>query len=162
MSVVSSMSSPIRAAGQLLRSAVASMSEEEALEIARMARTEVHVAADIRGFGTEVRRVDDPDRNLVMTPPAELGLSEKLVYDFRSWQSWFDSVVDLCGLDERFKCLGDKFDEVGQQLAQRVAIELGSTVRVTYGPQGGWCRRMGRGLTLVIPCITPEEGRTSR
>ena len=115
-----------------------------------MARTDVHIAADIRCFGKEVRAADDPERRLVMTPPAELGLSDKLVGNFRSWQWWFDGVVDLCGLEERFEYLGDKFDEVGRQLAERVAAELGPSVRVTYGPQGGWCRRMGRGRTLVI------------
>jgi hypothetical protein len=115
-----------------------------------MARTEVHVAADIRCYGTEVRGADDPERHLVMTPPAELGLSDKLAFDFRSWQWWFDGVVDLCGLEERYEYLGDKFDEVGRQLAERVAAELGPSVRVTYGPQGGWCLRMGRGQTLVV------------
>ena len=115
-----------------------------------MARTEVHVAADILCFGTEVRAADDPERHLVMTQPAKLGLSDKLVYDFRSWQWWFDGVVDLCGLDERFVFLGDKFDEVGHQLAERVAAELGPSIRVTYGPQGGWCRRLGRGKSLVV------------
>lgn len=115
-----------------------------------MARTEVHVAADIRCFGTEVRRADDPERHLVITAPADLGLSDKLTYDFRSWQWWFDGVVDLCVLEERYDYLGDKFDEVGQRLAERVAAELGPWVRVTYGPQGGWCRRIGRGQTLVV------------
>ena len=60
------------------------------------------------------------------------------------------TLVDLCGLDERFDPLGDRFDEVGRSLAQRVAVELGPSVRVTYGPQGGWCRVMGRGQTLVV------------
>jgi hypothetical protein len=115
-----------------------------------MSRTEVHVAADLRCYGTEVRRADDPDRHLVVVPPAELGLSDRLAYDFRSWQWWFDGVVDLCGLDERFEVLGDKFDEVGHALAQRLAAELGPAVRVRYHPQGGWCRRLGRGQSIIV------------
>ena len=115
-----------------------------------MARTEVHVTADIRCYGTEVREAHDPARQLVMTPPAELGLSDRLAGDFRSWQWWFDGVVDLCGVEERFAILGDRFDEVGRQLAERVAAELGPAVRVTYGPQGGWCHRLGRGHSLVV------------
>jgi hypothetical protein len=85
-----------------------------------------------------------------MTPPAELGLSDRLVYDFRSWQWWFDGVIDLCGLEERFDILGDRFDEVGRHLAEQVAEELGPSVRVVYVPQGGWCRRMGHGQSVVI------------
>jgi hypothetical protein len=115
-----------------------------------MARTEVHVAADMGCFGTEVRAADDQERHLVMTPPSDLGLSDKLASDFRSWQWWFDGVVDLCGLEERFAVLGDRFDEVGRHLAERVAAELGPSVRVTYGPQGGWCLRLGHGQSLVV------------
>lgn len=99
-----------------------------------MSRTEVHVAADIRCFGTEAHRSEDPERHLVMTSPAELGLSDKLSANFRSWQRWFDGLVDLCGLEDRFEYLGDKFDEVGRFLAEQVAAELGPSVRVTYGP----------------------------
>jgi hypothetical protein len=113
-----------------------------------MGRTEVHVAADIRCYGTEVRRSDDPVRQLVMTPPAELGLSDKLSSDFRSWQWWFDGVVDLCGLEERFEYLGDKFDEVGRCLAKRVAAELGPSIRVTYF----YCER------FITPSGSPRRG----
>lgn len=113
-----------------------------------MTLTEIHVTADIRCYGTEIRTTDDP--RLVMTPPAELGLSNKLVSDLRSWQWWFDGVVDLCGLNERYEYLADKFDEIGRQLAEKVAAELGRSVRVTYGPQGGWCLKLGRGQSLVI------------
>lgn len=115
-----------------------------------MIRTEVVVSADMLCSGIEVRRADDPERLLVMTPPSELGLSDQLVYGFRSWQRWFDSVVDQCGLEKSFAALGDKFDEVGWQLAERVAAELGPSVHVVYVPQGGWCKRVGRGQSLVV------------
>src|SRR5260370_41322684 len=94
----------------------------------RMARTEVHVAADIRCFGTEVRAADDPERHLVMTPPAELGLSDRLGGDFRSWQRWLDGVVDLCGLGERFEFLGDKFDDVRRRRDERLAADVGPSI----------------------------------
>ncbi|MSQ97367.1 MAG: hypothetical protein EXR98_22830 [Gemmataceae bacterium] len=115
-----------------------------------MARTEIYISADMLCSGIEVRAADDPDRQLVMAPPADLGLSNKLVGDFRSWQMWFDGAVNSCGLEERFEPLGDKFDEVGRQLAETVAAELGKSVRVVYVPQGGWCRRIGRGQSLVV------------
>jgi hypothetical protein len=115
-----------------------------------MARTEIYVSADMLCSGVEVRAATDPELRLVMTPPAELGLSDKLVGDFRSWQMWFDAVVNLYGLEARFEPLGDKFDEVGQQLGERVAAELGKSVGVVYVPQGGWCRRLGRGQSLVV------------
>jgi hypothetical protein len=115
-----------------------------------MPRTEIHVSADMSGFGTEVRSADDPERHLVMTPPAELGLSDQLVFQFRWWQWWFDGVVNLCGLEESFNILGDRFDEVGSALAHRVATELGPTVQVVYTPQGGWCKKLGRGRSLIV------------
>jgi hypothetical protein len=97
-----------------------------------MARTEIYVSADLRCTGVEVRAGDDPARELVVTQPAELGLSTKLVADFRLWQRWFDAVSDLCGLEDRFEYLGDKFDEVGRELAER------------------WCRKLGPGRSLVV------------
>jgi len=100
--------------------------------------------------GIEVRAADDPEQQLVVAQPAELGLSAKLVADFQLWQRWFDAVVDLRGLENRFEYLSDKFDAVGHELAERVAAELGPTVRVIYGPQGGWCNDLGRGRSLIV------------
>src|SRR5438874_12271608 len=99
-----------------------------------MARMEVRVSADIEGFGTEIRR-EGSRRSLEMRAPADLGLSGELVADLESWQQWFDGVVNLCGLERSFGILGDTFDEVGQELAERIALELGPSVRVIYGPQ---------------------------
>jgi hypothetical protein len=115
-----------------------------------MTLTEVVVSADMGGFGTEARWAEDPERSLVMLPPVELGLSEPLASDFRSWQRWFDDVVNAIGLEGRFDILGDGFDEAGSRLAERVAAELGRSCRVVYVPQGGWCRSPGRGRQLVV------------
>lgn len=115
-----------------------------------MARTEVYVSADMLCTGIEVRAADDSERRLVVTQPAELGLSKQLVADFQLWQRWFDAVVNLRGLEDRFDYLGDKFDDVGRELAERVAAELGQAVRVVYEPQGGWCRQVGRGRSLTV------------
>jgi hypothetical protein len=111
-------------------------------------RTEVYVSADMLSSGIEVRLGDE--QPLVMTPAREIGLSEKLVADFQSWQRWFDAVVNLRGLEHRFDFLGNEFDEAGRQLADRVATELGNAVRVVYVPQGGWCTRLGRGHSLLV------------
>ena len=100
--------------------------------------------------GIEIRAADGPARHLVVTQPAELGLSKQLVADFQLWQRSFDAVVSLRGLEDRFDYLGDKFDDVGLELAQRVAAELGKVVRVVYEPQGGWCRQVGRGMSLTV------------
>ncbi len=115
-----------------------------------MSRAEVHISADISGTGVEVRAADDEERRLVMIPPSELGLPDRLVFEIRSWQRWFDEVVYLLGLEGRIDALGDKFDEVGQTLAERVAAELGPAYRVVYGPQGGWGRRIGHGQAIVV------------
>ena len=115
-----------------------------------MARTEVHVVADFPCPGIEVRAADDVERQLVIKAPSELGLSKKLVSDILCWQKWFDGVVSLCGFDKSFEVLGDKFDEIGQQIAKQVAVEMGNSVRVIYAPQGGWCRRLGHGQSIVI------------
>jgi hypothetical protein len=55
-----------------------------------------------------------------------------------------------CGLDERFDTLGNLLDQVGRELAKRVAAEVGRDIRVIYGPRGGWCRRYGRGHSLIV------------
>ena len=115
-----------------------------------MSRTQVFVTADIGCYGVEVRAADDPECGLVATPPEELGLSDKLVRDFQLWQDWFDGVVGLCGLEGRFEVLGDRFDEVGRQLADRVVAELGPAIGVGYVAQGGWCLRLGRGYEVVV------------
>jgi hypothetical protein len=115
-----------------------------------MSRSEVYISADIGGFGTEIRRTDDPERLLIMTPPAELGLSDGLVDEIRAWQKWFDEAVTATGLEERFQVLDDRFDEIGWHLAERVGEELGARFRIVYVPQGGWCRQVGRGRSIIV------------
>jgi hypothetical protein len=115
-----------------------------------MSRNTVFVIADIGCYGIEVRAADDPEGAVVVTPPEDLGLSDKLVRDFQLWQGWFDGVVGLCGMEGRFEVLGERFDEVGRQLAERVASELGQAVSVGYVAQGGWCIRLGLGYEVAV------------
>jgi hypothetical protein len=111
---------------------------------------EVHVTADYECSGLEVRWTDDPQQQLLIAVPEELGISPILCSRLRCWQRWFDGVFELCGVEERFEVLGERFDEIGQQLAKQVAAELGPDFRVLYGPQGGWCLQMGRGKRITI------------
>ena len=115
-----------------------------------MERAEVYVSADLLGTGIEVRSADDPERNLVMTQPSDLGLSPDLVSSIGSWQWWFDIFANQWGLDRCFEVLGERFDEAGHQLAVRIAQELGERWRVIYEPQGGWVRRLGHGTQIVV------------
>jgi hypothetical protein len=106
----------------------------------------VYVSADANCSGIEVKMPD----GLVMTPPLELGLSHRLCSDLHLWQKWFDGVFGLTANHvERFKLLGQGFDEVGMQLAYRVLQELGVEWQVMYEPQGGW--RLDRPDDIVEP-----------
>jgi hypothetical protein len=100
-----------------------------------MSRTVVYISADCSCSGIEVK---DKEGQLVMTDPAELGLSLPLCFRLHSWQQWYDGVFNLFQPHERYLALGDRFDEVGQRLAEQVAQELGATYQVFYEPQGGW------------------------
>jgi hypothetical protein len=126
---------------------------------------DIHVTGDVASSGIERRVSDQPGVGLVLTTPAELGLSAELASRFRAWQRWFDDAAFLCGLDNIRETLGNRFDEVGRQLAERAASELGPAARVTYGPQAGWCRRLCRGAQIVVqgdPAeldVPPANGR---
>jgi hypothetical protein len=112
---------------------------------------EVYVTADMSGTGIEIRATADPSSALEMRLPRGVGLSEALTLRIESWQRWFNEVVYLLGLGNHYAALGDSFDEVGMELAKCVATELGTGYRVLYGPQGGWCRYIGRGQSLQVP-----------
>src|SRR5262245_10083965 len=73
----------------------------------------VYVSADCNGTGIEVKAGDGP---LVMTDPAELGVSLPLRGNIANWQRWYDGVFGLFEPAERYAALGDKFDEVGRRL----------------------------------------------
>jgi hypothetical protein len=113
----------------------------------------VSVSADCDGWGIEIKR---PGIGLVMTEPAELGLSPPLRTDIRYWQEWFNGVFHHCNPEERYARLGARFDEVGYSIAERVAQELGSDYRVLYEPQGGW--RIGEEGGLLPPTPRPVSG----
>src|SRR5436305_9959486 len=74
----------------------------------------IRVSADCNCSGVEV---EGPDGRLVMTDPAELGLSSCLCSDLHFWQRWFDGVFHHCPPEERCGALGNQFDEVGKHLA---------------------------------------------
>ena len=114
----------------------------------------VYVSADDGGWGIEVKQ---PKGDLVMTAPSDLGLSPCLCSDLRHWQGWFDGVFHLCYQD-LWAVLGDRFDLVGKQLAERVAKELGAAYHVEYQPQGGW-RRASPGEPVAISCKAEEPGQ---
>jgi hypothetical protein len=106
----------------------------------------VYVSADTNCSGIEVKSPE----GLEMIQPSELGLSPRLCSDIFWWQKWFDGVFNLTADHvERFRLLGQGFDEIGKLLADRVQQELGSDWQVLYEPQGGW--RLARPNDVVEP-----------
>jgi hypothetical protein len=95
----------------------------------------VYISADCGGPGIEVK---NKEGQLVVADPGELGLSLPLRFRLHSWQRWYEGVFHLFQEHERFLALGDRFDEVGKQLAGQVAQELRAGYQVFYEPQGGW------------------------
>src|SRR5215207_7491324 len=96
----------------------------------------VYVSADICCPGTEIALTAG---GLAVIEPIELGLSPALCNDIENWQKWFDRVFDATTIpEERYAALGNRFDEEGQRLADRVQEELGADWTVEYEPQGGW------------------------
>jgi hypothetical protein len=114
----------------------------------------VYVSADCCGSGVEVK---DDEGRLVMTWPPEFGLSPHLGADLRTWQHGFDDVFSRCDPPERYAVLGDRFDEAGQRLSERVAQELGDGYQVVYEPQGEW-RLASPGPSVKV--FVPRRGVT--
>jgi hypothetical protein len=89
-----------------------------------------------------------------MVEPDGLGLSPRLCTDIRYWQKWYDGVSHLA-YEAKFAVLGDRFDEVGMQLAKRVQEELGPGYQVVYQAQGGW--RLAHPNTPVSPISVSQN-----